>query len=348
MTVAAGQASGAQMAQWSQLLAQYREPRPARSAAEIAVTAFPFAALWLGAWLSFHYGFWPGVLLVVPAAGFLVRLFLIQHDCSHGAFFRTRRLNDWVGRVISVVTLTPYDHWRWSHAVHHAGVGNLDRRGIGDVYTLTVREYSALGRWRRLGYRIYRHPLFLFGIAPAYLFLLQHRLPTGMMRDGWQPWFGTMATNAAIFSAGGMIAWATGIVAFLVIQLPIVILAASIGVWLFYVQHQFEQTFWDGEGAWNHPEASLHGSSYYDLPPPLGWFTANIGIHHVHHLNSRIPFYRLPEVLRKYPELKTIGRLTLLTSFRCVGLALWDQNLRRLVSFREMRRIRPAAAVPSE
>jgi len=304
---------------------------------EIFITAVPLVALWIAMWGSLDLGYWLCLLLAVPAAGFLVRLFMIQHDCSHGALFRSRRTNDWVGRVIGVITLTPYDHWRQTHAEHHAGTGNLDRRGIGDVYTMTVREYAGLGRWRRLMYWVYRHPLALFGIGPTYLFLFQHRVPRGMMRKGWRPWLTTMATNAAIVALSGVVIWLIGLGAFVAVHLPIAILAASAGVWLFYVQHQFEDTYWKDDGAWSHAQASLDGSSFYDLPAPLRWLTANIGVHHVHHLNSRIPFYRLSDVLRAHPELGSVGRLTLAKSFSCVRLALWDEHRNRLISFREMR-----------
>jgi omega-6 fatty acid desaturase (delta-12 desaturase) len=251
-------------------------------------------------------------------------------------FFRHRLANDWVGRVLGVLTLTPYDFWRRTHAIHHASSGNLDQRGIGDIDTLTVREYLALSRWGRLRYRLYRHPIVMFGIGPAYLFLLQHRLPVGLMRRGWQPWLSTMATNAAIAGVIGTVIWFVGIGAFLLVHLPIMLLAASVGVWLFYVQHQFEGTFWAEDRAWNVHAAALHGSSHYDLPAVLRWFSANIGVHHVHHLCSRIPYYRLPDVLREHPELVATGRLTLIESLRCVRLVLWDEGKRRLISFREM------------
>jgi acyl-lipid omega-6 desaturase (Delta-12 desaturase) len=261
---------------------------------------------------------------------------MIQHDCGHGSFFAHRHANDWVGRVIGVLTLTPYDFWRRTHAVHHATAGNLDHRGIGDVDTLTVREYRALSYWGRLKYRLYRHPLILFGLGPAYLFLLQQRLPVGMMRKGWQPWASTMATNLAIALVVAIVVWFVGIKAFLLVHLPIMLLAASAGVWLFYMQHQFERTTWARDGEWRLHDAALWGSSYYDLPSFLCWFTANIGVHHVHHLCSRIPYYRLPEVLRDHPELRAIGRLTLLESLSCARLALWDEEQSRLVSFREL------------
>ena len=321
----------------TQILARYREPSCARSIIEIVITVLPLVLLWLLMWASLDIGYWLCLLLSVPAAGFLVRLFMIQHDCGHGAFFRQRAVNDWVGRVISVLTLTPYDFWRRTHAIHHAHSGNLDHRGIGDIDMLTVREYLALSRWRQLLYRLYRHPLVMFGIGPVYNFVLRQRLPFGLMRDGWQPWVSTMATNIAIAGLVAMMIWLVGVGPFLLVHLPITFLGAAIGVWLFYVQHQFEETFWDRDEDWNFHEAALRGSSHYDLPRVLRWFTANIGVHHVHHLCSRIPYYRLPRVLRDHPQLAAVGRLTLLESLRCVRMALWDEGLRRGISFREMR-----------
>ena len=322
---------------WTRILARYRSPSSARSVIELVITAGSFLLLWVLMWASLDRGYWVCLLLAVPAAGFLVRLFMIQHDCGHGAFFHHRLANDWVGRVIGVLTLTPYDFWRRTHAVHHATSGNLDRRGTGDIDTLTVHEYLALSRWRRLGYRIYRHPIIMFGLGPAFLFIVQHRLPVGLMRVGWQPGLSAMATNVAIAAVVATVIWLVGVVPFLIVHLPIMLLASSVGVWLFYVQHQFERTEWARDGAWNLQEAALHGSSYYDLPSVLRWFTANIGVHHVHHLCSQIPYYRLPLVLRDYPELGVTGRLTLLQSFRCVRLVLWDEGLQRLVSFDEVR-----------
>jgi omega-6 fatty acid desaturase (delta-12 desaturase) len=321
---------------WAPLLARYREPSVARSTVELVITAVPLVILWILMWAALDIGYWVCLLLAVPAAGFLVRLFMIQHDCGHGSFFRRRRANDWVGRVIGVLTLTPYDFWRQSHALHHANSGNLDHRGFGDVDTLTVREFLALSPWRQLLYRLYRHPIVMFGIGPAYLFILRHRLPVGLMRSTWRFWLSTMATNLAIMVLATTMIWLVGIGPFLLVQLPITILAGSMGVWLFYVQHQFEDTFWAHDERWNFHEAALHGSSYYELPRVLRWFTANIGVHHVHHLCSRIPYYRLPRVLRDHPELADVGRLTLFQSLRCVRMVLWDERRRRLISFREM------------
>lgn len=318
-------------------LAQYREPRSARSIFELTITAVPFLTLWILMSAALDAGYWTGLLLAVPAAGFLVRLFIIQHDCGHGSFFRHRLANDWVGRCIGVLTLTPYDFWRRAHALHHASSGNLDRRGIGDIDTLTVHEFQNRTPFRQLLYRLYRHPIVMFGVGPAYMFILGHRVPTGLMRDGWQPWASAMATNAAIAVLVSAAIWIVGAGTFVLVQLPITLLAASIGVWLFYVQHQFEHTFWEHDERWSFHEAALHGSSHYDLPVLLRWFTGNIGVHHVHHLSSRIPYYRLPEVLRDRPELRNVGRLTLIQSLKAVRLVLWDEEKRRLVPFAEAR-----------
>jgi acyl-lipid omega-6 desaturase (Delta-12 desaturase) len=321
----------------TQDLAYYRSPDLGRSVVELLVTIVPFVLLWLLMWLALQIGYGLYLVLAVPTAGFLVRLFMIQHDCGHGAFFRSRQANDWVGRALGVLTLTPYDFWRRTHAVHHATSGNLDRRGMGDIDTLTVREYRSLSRWGRVRYRIYRHPLVMFGLGPAYLFFLQYRLPIGLMRAGWRPWLSTMVTNLAILLLASIGIWIVGVVPFVLVHLPIMLIGASLGVWLFYVQHQFEDTFWAHDRVWSMHEAALHGSSHYDLPLVLRWFTANIGMHHIHHLCSRIPFYRLPRALRHHPDLANIGRLTLGQSLSCVRLVLWDEASRRLISFRELR-----------
>ena len=322
---------------WVTLLAPYRQPILGRSLAELVVTVVPFVALWIVMLLSLRYSYWLCLLLAVPAAGFLVRLFMIQHDCGHGSFFRRRRANDWLGRALGVLTLTPYGYWRRTHAMHHATSGHLGRRGTGDVATLTVREYQSMPAWRRGLYRLSRHPIVVLGVGPFYLFVLQHRLPVRLMRGGRAPWVSVMSTNLAIAGVVGLLVAVVGVRDFLLVHAPISLLASSAGVWLFYVQHQFEHTYWAWGADWNVHTGALHGSSHYDLPPVLRWFTANIGIHHVHHLCSRIPCYRLGEVLREHPELQGVSRLTLKESFRCLRLALWDEDKRRLVGFLEAR-----------
>jgi acyl-lipid omega-6 desaturase (Delta-12 desaturase) len=321
---------------WIEALQRYREPDLRQSILEIFITAVPFALLWALAWAALSISYWLTLLVAVPAAAFLVRLFMIQHDCGHGAFFRSKSANDWVGRVIGVLTLTPYAVWRRCHAVHHATSGNLHQRGMGDITTLTVREYLARPWYRRVAYRIYRNPLVLFVLGPAYLFLIQNRLPFGLMRER-QYWISAMGTNAAIAAGVAGMSYVLGFGTFLSVHIPIVAIAASIGVWLFYVQHQFEETFWAAEPEWKQHDAALYGSSHYDLPPVLRWLTANIGVHHVHHLYSRIPYYRLAAVIRDFPELATVRRLTLMESLGCIRLRLWDEGSRRLLSFREAR-----------
>ncbi|MEQ9260846.1 MAG: fatty acid desaturase [Roseovarius sp.] len=321
--------------EWTRRLAPYRGPDPARSLFELAVTLLPFLAAFGLAWAALSVSPWLGLLLSPLAAAFLVRLFMIQHDCGHGAFFRSRALNDWMGRVLGVLTLTPYDVWRRTHAIHHASTGNLDRRGTGDLPTLTVAEYRAKPWHMRALYRLVRHPLFLFGVVPFYSFFLQNRLPAGLWRGGWRYWVSALATDAAIFALVAAL-WALGGWELLVfVYLPTMLLSASAGMWLFYVQHQFEETWWEREEDWQVQEAALHGSSYYVLPPVLNWLTANIGMHHVHHLASRIPFYRLGEALRENEALGRVQRLTLRESLRCARLHLWDERKRRLVSFAE-------------
>jgi acyl-lipid omega-6 desaturase (Delta-12 desaturase) len=321
--------------EWMQLLAPYRTPDHGRSILEIAVTAVPFVALWVMAYLSLSVSYWLTLFFCVLTAGFMMRLFLIQHDCGHGSFFDRREANDWVGRVIGVFTMTPYQVWRHSHAKHHATSGNLDRRGVGDIDTLTVGEYRAMGRWGRLAYRIYRFPLVMFVIGPAYVFILQHRLPIGFMKAGRMFWISAMGTNLAIAAMALAMIWFIGWKAFVLVHLPICAISASMGVWLFYVQHQFEDSYWADSHNWTLEEAALYGSSHYDLPAPLRWITANIGIHHVHHLYSRIPYYKLQQVLKDFPELADIRRFGMLESLSCLKLRFWDEQTKRMVSARE-------------
>lgn len=324
---------------WVVLLANYREPSHWRSLWELFITAGPFLMLWGLAWWSVHVSYALASFLAVLNAAFLVRLFMIQHDCGHASYFDNRRLSDWIGRVIGVLTLTPYDVWRRLHATHHASTGNLQRRGIGDVLTLTVKEFQGLTFFGRLRYRLYRNPLVLFGLGPFYLFFLQNRLPIGLMRSGKKYWISAMGTNAAILAGLCVIGYLGGPAVLIFVFMPTMLVAASIGVWMFYVQHQFEETSWDHEADWQVHDAALHGSSHYVLPGILRWFTANIGVHHVHHLQSRIPFYRLSEVLNDHPQLEQAQRLTIRESLDCVGKHLWDEESRRLVPFSAVRKL---------
>ncbi|MEP4198387.1 MAG: fatty acid desaturase [Aliishimia sp.] len=322
---------------WVKILANYREPNAGRSTFELAVTLGPFVILWAAAWWSLSVSAWLTLAIAICNAAFLLRLFVIQHDCGHGSFYNNRTLSDWLGRVIGVLTLTPYDVWRRSHSMHHSASGNLERRGMGDVHTLTVAEYQALTPLKRFGYRLYRHPIILFGLGPGYLFFLQNRLPLGFMAKA-KYWVSAMGTNAAILGALGIIIYFGGLKPVLLIFLPSTLLAATAGVWLFYVQHQFEATIWEHEEDWDLHEAALHGSSHYVMPPVLQWISANIGIHHVHHLYSRIPFYRLPEVLRDHAYLADGNRMTIRESLANARLHLWDEDRKQLLSFAQAKK----------
>ncbi len=332
---------------WSARLAPYKTADNRRAMMEIVVTAVPLAALWMGMWWLLTQGTIASVLgylvLLLPAAALMVRLFILQHDCGHGSMFSSKQVNDWFGRLLGVFTFTPYDYWRRLHAGHHATSGDLDRRGMGDIDTLTVEEYRALSTRGKILYRLYRNPLVMFGLGPAYMFLLRHRIPIGAMKEGLAGWVSTLATNVGIVIMSLLLINFAGLVPFLLIQIPIIVLGATIGVWMFYVQHQYESTYWSQRPEWTHEQAALHGSSFYDLPKPLMWLTGYIGIHHVHHLSSRIPFYKLPKVLKAYPELKDVGRLKFVESLRCIRLSLWDENAKRLISFREARSLLAAA-----
>lgn len=326
-------------------LSAFRDSRRGRSAWELAVTLIPFLCLFGLILFAVKAGFFFALALTPLAGLLLLRLFVIQHDCGHGSFLPSRSGNDWVGRALGVLTFTPYDCWRRSHALHHAATGNLDARGTGDVDTMTVREFYERTSAQRFLYRLYRHPLVLLGLGPAYLFLLRHRLPIGLMKEGWAYWLNAMTTNAVAAFILVPLIFLFGFSVTALVFFPVLLVAASVGVWLFYVQHQFEDAHWDKSENWSFHDAALHGSSHLDLPLVLRWFTGNIGIHHVHHLASRIPFYRLPEVLKAYPGLQNMNRYTVRQTLRPLRLALWDEGQRRLVTFREASRMNPRSTL---
>lgn len=310
-------------------------PDTGRSIWELAATLVPFFAVIVVMLIAVDRGY-VSALVLSPLAGLLLlRAFIIQHDCGHGAYFPKRTGNDWTGRALGVLTFTPYDCWSRSHTLHHANTGNLDARGFGDVDTLTVEEFRSLSWLKRLSYRVYRHPVVLFGIGPAYLFLVRHRLPIGLMTAGSKYWISAIATNAATAVVLAGLIFLFGLATTTLVVIPTLLVAASVGVWLFYIQHQFEDAHWDKRTDWSFHEAAFLGSSYLDLAQPLRWFTGNIGIHHVHHLASRVPFYRLPDVLRAFPELREVNRFTMSQTLRPLMLTLWDEEKRKLITFRE-------------
>ncbi len=326
---------------WRALVAPYAQPSTRRALVQLLTTALPFAAIMGTMLMGLHRGVFAAMLLFPFGAVLLVRLFMFQHDCGHGSFFASRSANNVLGGVLGVLTLTPYLSWRGEHAVHHANTGNLDRRGIGDVTTLTLPEYLALSRGRRLAYRLYRHPVVMFGLGPVYLFLIANRIPPGNPLRRWRDWLSVIGTNTALAALLAGLMLALDPVTILLGWLPVMILAATIGVWLFYIQHQFQDTYWEPRGQWDFREAALQGASFYDLPAVLHWMTGNIGFHHIHHLSSRIPNYRLRACHEANPSLQKAPRLTLWASFACARLALWDNDRKRLVSFRTLRK-RPA------
>jgi omega-6 fatty acid desaturase (delta-12 desaturase) len=339
---AAMPSSREEMSRLTKMVSAYRGVDTRRSITQLSITFIPFAGLIALMLWAISFSYLLSLAFVVPAAGLLVRLFMIQHDCGHGAYFKSRAKNDWVGRIIGVLTLTPYHHWRKTHAAHHATTGNLDRRGKGDITTLTVSEYRHLPKWRRFLYRLYRHPLVLFGLGPIYHFVLQNRLPTfSAMREA-KAWSSVLATNAAIAAILVVAALTVGFSEFLIVYMPVVVLAGAAGIWLFYVQHQFEDTYWEEEKRWSFQEAALKSSSFYDMPRVLHWLTADIGLHHIHHLCSKIPNYRLRECLNDHRDLLTVNRIGLRESLKCARLALWDEEHRKLIRFSDLSLLKAA------
>ena len=311
---------------------------PKRSLFQLVTTAALFGALLAAMGAASHDSYWLTLVLAIPAGGLLVRLFVIQHDCGHRSFFKSRAANDALGRALSMLTWTPYGSWRRGHAAHHASTGNLDRRGRGDVDTLTVAEYEALSPLRQLAYRLYRNPLILVVLgAPVYFILLQ-RVPRGQDLRDRDARRSILSLNVALALVYGLLMAAFGVVPVIATYLPVMIIASWAASWLFHVQHQFEDPYWERDGAWNFHTAALRGSSHFALPPVLQWFSGNIGLHHVHHLCSRIPNYRLQAFHDSAPELQGVARqITLRESLDCWRLALWDEQSRLLVRFRDLK-----------
>jgi omega-6 fatty acid desaturase (delta-12 desaturase) len=316
-----------------QRLAPYRKSSALAAIWQLASTLILLAAaVWL-MWWSLGVAYWLTLLLAIPAAGFMVRLFIFQHDCGHGSFFRSRQANRIVGSCLGVLTLTPYEDWRHDHALHHASHGDLDHRGDGDVHTLTVDEYQQRGWWKRLGYRLYRHPLVMFGVFPTLLFLVKFRTTLGTDRHLKRQRRSVWLTNFGLAIGVAALCVLVGWQAFILLYLPVLVLAATIGVWMFYVQHQFDPNYWQRHDQWDRVHACLQGSSYYRLPIVLQWFTGNIGLHHIHHLDSRIPNYRLQRCLEENRDLLDVPTLTMWSSLRCAKLKLWDEHRERMVGF---------------
>jgi omega-6 fatty acid desaturase (delta-12 desaturase) len=327
-------------AAWKQIVARYQKPSTARAIWQMVNTFVPYAGLWCLMYFTRTVSWWLTIPLAILAGALLVRSFIIFHDCGHGSFFRSAKANHILGTITGVLTFTPYFHWRWEHAIHHSSSGDLDRRGTGDVWTLTVQEYLESSRWKRFAYRLARNPVVLFVVAPLFLFLIQQRVPS--LKAPIRERYSVYVTNLALGAmAAGLIA-IFGLKAYLVIQLTVLITAAAAGVWMFYVQHQFEGVYWERSENWSYAEAALKGSSFYKLPRILQWFSGNIGFHHIHHLSPRIPNYNLEKCHRAEPLFQTVKPVTLFSSFKSLTFRLWDERRRQLVGFGALRHRLPA------
>lgn len=324
--------------QWKEIVLKYQQPSLWRALWQIVNTLGAYALLWYLMYLSLGVSWWITVPLALLAGAFLIRIFIIFHDCGHGSFFSSRTANDVVGFICGLLTFTPYYHWRWEHAIHHATVGDLDRRNVGDVWTMTVQEYLAASRWKRFSYRLARNPFILFILAPLFLFLVLQRFPssTANPRERYSVHWMNLAILVMVISLALVFGWQ----AYLVIQLTTMMVAGGVGIWMFYVQHQFEDVYWERGENWDFTAAALQGSSFYKLPRILQWFSGNIGFHHIHHLSSRIPNYNLQRCHEADPLFQSVKPITLVSSLKSLNFRLWDEQLKKLVSFRHLRNLR--------
>jgi len=330
-------------ADWRDTLAPYARPNPRLSALDIASSVVPYLALWVAMYLSLSVSYWLTLLLAVPAAGFAVRTFIVFHDCTHGSFLGSKRANAWVGTTVGLVVFQCFRSWKLEHAIHHATAGDLDRRGTGDVDTITVAEYESKD-WRgRLAYRLFRNPLVMFGIGPFVAMLIVPRIPEKGARPRIRN--SVLATNAALIVLVGAVCWLIGWQQYLEIQVPVLMISGATGIWLFYVQHQFEDVYWESADHWSYADAALRGSSYLKLPKVLQFFTGNIGLHHVHHLSARIPNYHLQRAHDDNPIFHDVPTLSLLDGLRAVRLKLYDEDQGRMVTYAQARASSPAGRV---
>jgi omega-6 fatty acid desaturase (delta-12 desaturase) len=319
---------------WRDAVKKYQDPDIRKSIWQLINTLVPYFLLWVGMILVIDYSYWLVLPMALLAGGLLVRIFIFFHDCGHYSFFKSAKANHTLGSLMGILVFTPYYHWRQSHAVHHATAGNLDKRGEGDVWTMTVEEFLEAPRWKRMFYRIYRNPWIMFGVGPLLTFLVLHRIPSksfGKREQNSIHW-----TNAALIGVALIMSWAIGFKNYFLIQLPIIWVASTAGVWLFYVQHQFEGVYWERAKDWDFVKAGLEGSSYYELPKVLQWFSGSIGFHHIHHLSPRIPNYLLEKCHRENPIFQ-IMPIKLMSSLKSLNFRLWDEKERKLVDFNQIK-----------
>ncbi|MGD8404122.1 MAG: fatty acid desaturase [Anaerolineales bacterium] len=321
--------------QWRPVVAKYARPDLWRSIWQIVNTLVPYIALFYLSIRSLEISFWLTLPLSIFTAGFMVRTFIIFHDCGHGSFFKSREANKWLGRLTGFLVFTPFQRWTHDHAIHHATAGNLDRRGKGDVYTMTVDEYLDAPWWKKFGYRVMRQPVFMFLFGSLIVFVITQRIPGKGKREQASVW----STNLALAVWATVMSFIFGWKEYLIVQLLVIFFGASVGIWLFYIQHNFEDAYWERHAKWDFLKASLQGSSYYKLPAVLQWFTGNIGFHHIHHLSPKIPNYKLPKAFKENPIFH-IKPLTLWSSFKSLTLRLYDEKTRKLVGWRVLKRYR--------
>ena len=328
----------ASRAPWKQVIEKYQRASTWRASWQLLNTFVPYALLWYLMHLSATVSWWLTLPLAILAGGLLMRIFIIFHDCGHGSFFRSRRANDVLGFIAGMLTFTPYYQWRWEHAVHHGHAGQLDHRGTGDIWTMTVQEYLQSSRWRRFAYQLARNPFILFVIAPLYVFLIGQRMPSarGNRRERESVWW----MNLALLCMALAMSWVLGVGQYVLIQLTVMAVAGAGGIWMFYMQHQFERAYWKRGDEWDYAAAALQGSSFYQLPRVLQWFSGNIGFHHIHHLSPRVPNYHLQRCHESEPLFRLVQPMTLFSSLRSLSLRLWDEKAGRLVGYRRMRHLR--------
>ncbi len=325
---------------WRKAMDPYETAVLWRSLWQTVNTLVPYAALWYLMYLSLEVSYVLTLGLAFVTAGFLIRSFIILHDCGHGSFFTSQKANNFLGSIIGVLTFTPYHYWTYEHSIHHATSGDLDRRSVGDIKTWTVEEYLSAPFWQRVRYRLYRNPIVLFAVGPLLLFLIGYRLPLGNAVRRQRR--SVIRTNFAIIGLAALICSVIGVKAYLLIQLPVLMISSSVGVWMFYIQHQFEGVYWERHGNWDYLTAALEGSSFYKLPGVLRWFTGNIGYHHIHHLGPRVPNYFLKRCYDENPLFRNIKPITLWTSLKAVSLHLWDEERRELVGWGHLKSLGPA------
>ena len=326
------------IAKWKAVIAEYQVPNRWLACGQLVNTVGGYVLLWVLMYFSLRLSWWLTVPLAVLAAGLLIRAFIIFHDCGHGSFFKSERANHFWGFVTGVLTLTPYYHWRWEHSRHHATAGDLDRRGVGDVWTLTVEEYLESSRWKRFSYRLARNPFVLFGVAPMFLFVVLQRFPSrhASPRERRSVW----VMNLAVATLAAVLITIFGFLPWLIIQLIVTGVSSACGVWLFYVQHQFEDAYWERGEDWDYTAAAMQGSSFYKLPKIFQWFSGNIGFHHIHHLSPRIPNYNLDRCHRSDPMFAEIKPMTFWGSLKSLTFRLWDEKAGKLISFGKLRSLR--------